>query len=78
MILKKPYAFLIKRFRIIHLVLSFLVGFILYRSILIVKFFIDYIKNNYKSSVLIGLENVYTSSLVFIGIIRILAWASSI
>ena len=78
MILKKPYAFLIKRFRIIHLVLSFLVGFILYRSILIVKFFIDYIKNNYKSSVLIGLENVYTSSLVFIGIILILALAISI
>ena len=78
MILKKPYAFLIKRFRIIHLVLSFLVGFILYRSILIIKFFIDYIKNNYKSSVLIGLENVYTSSLVFIGIILILALTISI
>ena len=48
MILKKPYAFLIKKFRLIHLVLSFLIGFILYRSVLIVKFFIEYIKNNYK------------------------------
>ena len=45
MVLRKPYAFLIKKFRLIHLVLSFLIGFILYRSVLIVKFFIEYIKN---------------------------------
>lgn len=78
MILKKPYAFLIKKFRLIHLVLSFLIGFILYRSVLIVKFFIEYIKNNYKSSVLIGLENVYTSSIFFIAILLVLALAISI
>lgn len=72
MILKKPYAFLIKKFRIIHLILTLLIGFIIYRSTLIVNFFIQYIKNNYKSSVLLGLGNIYTPSYLFLTLIIII------
>lgn len=78
MILKKPYAFLIKKFRIIHLILVFLVGFVFYRSILINNFFINYIKNNYTSSVLLGLDKTYVPSFLFIIIILIIFLSSSI
>ncbi len=78
MILRKPYAFLIKRFRLIHLVLSFLIGFIMYHTVQIVKFFIQYIKNNYKSSLLSGLENIYTSSIFILSILLVLVLAISI
>ena len=71
MILKKPYAFLIKKFRIIHLILTFLIGFVIYRSTLIVNFFIEYIKNNYKSSVLLGLGSVYTPFYLFFTVLVI-------
>ena len=78
MILKKPYAFLIKKFRIIHLILTFLIGFVIYRSTLIVNFFIEYIKNNYKSSVLLGLGSVYTPFYLFFTVLVIVLLAFAI
>lgn len=45
MILKKPYAFLIKRFRIIHLILTVLIGFLLARTYALYSFFLRYINN---------------------------------
>ncbi len=66
MILKKPYAFLIKRFRIIHLILSFLIGFVIYRTTLIIRFFIDYVKNNYNTNIILGLGESYAPSYLFI------------
>lgn len=47
MIIKKPYAFLIKHFRLIHLILSSLLIFLAYKSHLVYKFFNDYVKNGY-------------------------------
>lgn len=47
MILKKPYAFLIKNFRLIHLVLTFLVGYLLFKTYNIYDFFSRYVSNVY-------------------------------
>ena len=53
MIIRKPYAFLIKRFRIIHLILAFLTAYLAYKTTNIVGFFrefashsIDFISHN--------------------------------
>ena len=47
MILKKPYAFLIKRFRLIHIILSILLAFLLIKSYNLYSFFSRYISNVY-------------------------------
>jgi len=46
MILRRPYAFLIKYFRLIHLVLFGLFGYVTYKANNILSFFKDYISNN--------------------------------
>ena len=51
MILKKPYAFLIKHFRIIHMLLAIPMIYLLLRTGDIVQFFSDYINANYFTSV---------------------------
>ena len=45
MVLKKPYAFLIKNFRIIHLVLTFLIGYLFVKTYNIYSFFDRYVDN---------------------------------
>lgn len=72
MILKKPYAFLIKRFRIIHLILSFLIGVIIAKNIAIMNFFISYVKNNYKSNIILGLTATYTPFYLFLFVVLII------
>lgn len=47
MILKKPYAFLIKRFRIIHIILTVLIAFLLTKSYNLYNFFSRYVGNVY-------------------------------
>lgn len=47
MILKKPYAFLIKNFRIIHLVLTVLIGYLIFRTYNLYSFFNRYVDNVY-------------------------------
>ena len=42
MILKKPYAFFIKNFRLIHLILAIFVSYLLYRTYILLDFFNDY------------------------------------
>ena len=49
MVIKKPYAFLIKHFKMIHLFLFSCVSFIAYKSYLLYKFFNDYVKNGFYS-----------------------------
>lgn len=39
MILRKPYAFFIKQFKTIHLILTVLITFLLYRTIILISFF---------------------------------------
>src|SRR5574344_319561 len=45
MILRKPYAFLIKNFRVLHLILMAIIGFLAYKTKIIVNFFDEYIVN---------------------------------
>lgn len=47
MILKKPYAFLIKNFRIIHLILTGLIAYLLFRTYNLYSFFSRYVSNVY-------------------------------
>lgn len=47
MILKKPYAFLIKNFRLIHLVLTVLIAYLLFRTYNLYNFFSRYVSNVY-------------------------------
>lgn len=65
MILKKPYAFLIKYFKLIHLVLSFLLVFIIVRTYNIIIFFNDYIQNNYTATIYEGFVSDYVPFLLF-------------
>ncbi len=46
MILRRPYAFLIKHFKIIHIIMFLLLGYTTYRANNIVSFFKDYIGNS--------------------------------
>lgn len=46
-ILKKPYAFLIKKFRLIHLILTGLIGYLLFRTYNLYDFFSRYVTNVY-------------------------------
>ena len=48
-ILKKPYAFLIKHFRLIHVILTVMIGYMLIRSFKIYSFFSRYVKNVYST-----------------------------
>ncbi len=47
MILRKPYAFLIKHFRVIHIILSVLLVYLAIMTYRIVKFFNSYVKDGY-------------------------------
>lgn len=46
MILRRPYAFLIKHFRLIHLILFFIFAFMTYNANNILNFFKEYVSNN--------------------------------
>ena len=50
MILRKPYAFFIKYFKLLHTIIALLVGFLLYRSFKIYSFFNAYI-SDYNSAI---------------------------
>lgn len=52
MILKKPYAFLIKYFRIIHLLLLIPIGYLISKTFNIVSFFRTYVVNNYSTHII--------------------------
>ena len=69
MILRKPYAFLIKNFKIIHLVLTVLMIYIIYRLNGISKFIYNYIDNVANSSNNINFNNRYFFSIIYINAI---------
>lgn len=60
MILKKPYALLIKNFRLIHIILTFLAAYILNRTGTIYTFFTNYINNGYN----VVLTSDFTKNLI--------------
>ena len=69
MILKKPYAFLIKNFRKIHILLTILTGFITFETHQLVVFFRDYIANNYSVTVTDNLVITTISPWLYLSII---------
>lgn len=69
LILKKPYATLIKNFRIIHIVLAILLGLIAYFSHDILGLFRDFVNNGYSISVVDNMVSRYISPILYIAII---------
>lgn len=81
MILKKPYAFIIKYFKLIHLILTLLVAYLVYRTNLILTFLSNFINSNHNVVGQNLLSNLFNSfcfiiptiiiffSLLFIGIL---------
>lgn len=69
MILRRPYAFLIKYFRLIHLILFGLFAYITYKANTMLSFFKDYISNNGN---LVFDSGEYISYFIFVAIIFIL------
>lgn len=75
MIIKKPYAFLIKHFRVIHLILSVLILFLVSKTHSIFKFFNDYVKNGfyaYSNNIATRYINFY----MFIAVVLIIVLSS--
>lgn len=69
MILKKPYALLIKNFRKIHILLTILSIFTLVQSHKLLSFFHDYIANNYSVTVTDSLVKDTISPWLYLSII---------
>lgn len=72
MIFRKPYAFLIKNFKKIHLILFLAMGFLFYKSYSIYSFFAEYINNNYSTVSSLDSITNYTSFIVYLILIIIL------
>lgn len=72
MIFKKPYAFLIKYFKLINWILTILFIYIFYRTYNIVSFFNTYIKEDYSGNFYTGFSDTYISSFVYLIIILII------
>ena len=71
MVLRKPYKFLIKHFRIIHLLLALMSSYLLFRTNNIVKFFNEYI-NGSETLIGVGTSDEYFSLLMIVFIMLIL------
>lgn len=73
MILRKPYAFLIRHFKLIHLILLAAMSFLIYKSINILNFFNTYISNDQKISALEDISGMYVSGfMIFLSIFIVL------
>ena len=73
MIFKKPYAFLIKNFKLIHVLLSVIIIFIINRFGKITGFFLDYVKGNIRNAA--GLSSSYIGSLIYLAIFIVVIFA---
>lgn len=74
MILKKPYAFLIKQFRFIHLILTLLIGYLLFRTFKIYNFFNRYIDNVY-ATLSDAIPSNYITIFMFLIVVIIVAFS---
>lgn len=72
MILKKPYAFLIKYFKLINFVICTLATYIIYKTYNIITFFNEYILNNYTGNYYPEFYNSYISPFTYLILIIIL------
>lgn len=73
MILRKPYAFLIKNFKKIHIILAITMSYILFKTYRIFKFFRNSAFHNYYASISYEERNVYVSVFVIFIILLIIA-----
>lgn len=71
MILRKPYAFLIKHFKIIHFILSLLFLYLLFQTRNINQFFSNYVSAGYTTNE-VNIVGIYFSNLTYIVIAIIL------
>lgn len=49
MVFKKPYALLIKYFKLIHIIITVLIAYVIYKMTKIITFFNEYVSNGWKS-----------------------------
>lgn len=78
MVFKKPYAFLIKYFKLINFIICVLSGYIAYRAYSIIDFFGDYILNNYSGNYYPGFSESYVNPFVYLVLIIILIGVAGI
>ena len=72
MILRKPYAFLIKYFKFIHFILAVILGYIFYKTHLVLSFFNEYLDlRTYET--IDNLNSTYIPSYLYIAIIAAIA-----
>ena len=72
MILRKPYAFLIKHFRLIHLILALPLIYIVWKTHLVVNFFNVYVSNGYTYQTGSDVSGIYINWLLFLSIFLII------
>jgi hypothetical protein len=72
MILRKPYAFLIKYFRFINLGLLVLSGYVAYKITPIVSFFRSYVSNNYSAIISANFSSNFINIFLYFAIIIII------
>ena len=77
MILKKPYAFLIKYFKIIHLILLLPLCYIAFKTSNIANFFENMVSNNYVTNE-INIASNYINVFLYLALIIVIAAAISI
>lgn len=78
MILKKPYAFLIKHFKLIHIILSIPLIYIASKTRLVVNFFNQYVSNRYSFQTGSDISSLYVSGLMLFSIVVIIFAALTI
>ena len=71
MVLRKPYKFLIKHFKVIHLVLAIMSSYLLVRTNSLTKFFGEYISGN-ETLVAVGTSTEYFGLMMIMFIILLL------
>ena len=71
MVLRKPYAFLIKHFKIIHLILCIPLVYLIIKTGAITSFFSDYVKANYYTN-LTNIAGSYINYFMYLAILVIL------
>ena len=74
MVLKKPYAFLIKHFKVIHFILFAIILYITYRFNNISTFFANYVKNNY--SVGVTIAQSYIPITIFLAVLIVIIFST--
>lgn len=72
MIFKKPYGFLIKHFKLVHLFITLILTFTMYKSFSIYNFLNDYIKNRYTVSTNFGYGDTYVPLFLLISVLLLI------